>query len=108
MEVTKEDVFQVILFAIELLDQKVAHAVVVFRQRPISAVNQQILALPPYEIDAALDVAVEFVIGERPMDAGNAPTIRRLRPKEYHPATPLNADCTGAASVRSIVILFVL
>ena len=85
MEMADEDVFQGILFAVQLLDQEVAHPVVVFGKSPIPAVDQQILALAPDQINAALDVAIEFVLGEGTVDARDTPTVRRLGPEENHP-----------------------
>jgi hypothetical protein len=88
MEMGDEEVFQIVFFAIQLLDQKLAHSIVVFRKGPIPAVDEQIFAFASDQVNAALNVTVEFVLCERAVDSGNTPTIRCLGPKEDH-LTPL-------------------
>jgi hypothetical protein len=96
VEMRDQDVFEVVLFPIEQLNQEVAHAVGVFRQRPVAGVDEHVLALTADQVDATLDVAVELVLGERAMQAGNAPAVRRFGEEEDHPVRSSALRSLGA------------
>lgn len=84
VEVRDDDGLERVLLLVEQADQKLAHAVAMFGQRPVAAVDQQILTTAADQINAALHISVEFVGRERPVDAGNAPAVRRFGPEEQH------------------------
>jgi hypothetical protein len=58
VEMSKEDVFELVLFLVEQLNQELFHPVVKLGQSPIPGVDQKILSQATDQIDSALHVAV--------------------------------------------------